>query len=287
PGGAGACVDAKQRCTKEPEASPVLFASTGYIESIDEESLIAAAEQYDLLIELKHRPGQFVEASSIFAMVSPKARVTQKIVEQIQSFVLTESRRTPYQDVEFAIHQLAEIAVRALSPSMNDPFTATTCVDWLGVALTRIAQKEEPCTHRCDKKGNLRIIATAITFDGVADAAFNQIRQFGSKSVAVMIRMLETIAVIAPHTRTQQQRAVLLRHARMIYNQSLRSVKEPYDLECIEDRYQQTLRLLDGSASRSGAATVQRASHAPGTVRPLNQARTSAKPAEGPTDGAE
>jgi len=78
--------------------------------------------------------------------------------------------------------------VRALSPGINDPFTAMACIDWLGDALIRLAGRELPSGWRYDEEGRLRIIANTTDFAGIAASAFNQIRQYGSKSVAVVLR---------------------------------------------------------------------------------------------------
>ena len=126
------------------------------------------------------------------------------------------NQRTPVQDIEFAVNQLVEIAVRALSPGVNDPFTAMTCVDHLGSALCRLAQRDVPSPYRHDTQDRLRVITPVFTFPDVTDAAFNQIRQYGRSSTAVTIRLLETIAEIAGCVHRPEDRAALLRHAKMI-----------------------------------------------------------------------
>ncbi len=145
--------------------------------------------------------------------------------------------RTPTQDLEYSIDQLVEVAVRPLSPGINDPFTAMTCVDWLGGALIRVAGRELPSGWRYDNERRLRIIVKTTDFAGMAAAAFNQIRQYGSTSVAVMLRLLETLAKVAPHLRRETDRAVLREHARKVRDDGCAQVKNQSDRAEIEERF--------------------------------------------------
>ena len=141
------------------------------------------------------------------------------------------------QDVEFAINQLVEIAVRALSPGINDPFTAIACVDRLGVALTRLAKKTIPPAY-CYDDNTLRLVMDVVTFDGLINSAFNQIRQNARSSVAVTIRLLETIAIIGLQTTSDRERAALLHQAEMIKRGSDESLPEEYDRHEVERCFQ-------------------------------------------------
>jgi uncharacterized membrane protein len=137
-------------------------------------------------------------------------------MDRVNSAFALGNQRTSGQDIEFAVNQLVEIAIRALSPGVNDPFTAMTCVDHLGSALCRLAQRDMPSPYRHDTQDQLRVITPVFTFPDVTDAAFNQIRQYGRSSTAVTIRLLETIAEVAGSVHRPEDRAALLRHAKMI-----------------------------------------------------------------------
>ena len=204
---------------------------SGYVQAIDDDGLMTTAREADVIVRLEVRPGDFIIRDLPLMHVYPPERVSDEICRRLeQSFIIGRSR-TPEQDVEYAINQLVEIAVRALSPGINDPFTACTCVDWLGAALCRLAGRKFPSPLRCDEeegdpqRRRLRVIARASDFGGLCDAAFNQIRQYGAGSVAVTLRLLETIERIATCCRTEEQRAVLLRHARMIEEPG----RQPFD----------------------------------------------------------
>jgi uncharacterized membrane protein len=152
------------------------------------------------------------------------------------SFILGP-RQTPTQDVEFSIEQLVEIAVRALSPGINDPFTAVACIDHLGNALALLFRREVPAPYHLDQNGTVRIISRTVTMSGVIDAAFNQIRQYGRTSVPVVTRLLETISRIALDARTEEVREALNIQATIIEHSSQSALSEPYDRRAVEERF--------------------------------------------------
>jgi uncharacterized membrane protein len=158
--------------------------------------------------------------------------------------VIVDVRRTPRQDVECAIEELAEVAVRSLSPGINDPFTAITCVDRLGAALSRFADRAIPSPRRHDDEGVLRVVARPYAFAGTLGAAFNQIRQYGRGSVAVTARMLEALASIAENVfRPADAEAVRL-HADMLLRSGEVAFDEKTDLECLRERHAKILEIL-------------------------------------------
>ncbi len=168
------------------------------------------------------------------------------------AFVLGK-HRTTVQDVEFAVLQLVEIAVRALSPGINDPFTAVASVDRLGSGLCRLAQRNMPSPYRFDHQGRLRLVAAPNSFSGIVDAAFDQIRQHARSSAAVTIRLLETIALVARVAQRSNDRITLQRHADMIARGARDGLPEQEDRHAVEGRYQLASEALQ---ERSEAPTA-------------------------------
>jgi uncharacterized membrane protein len=117
------------------------------------------------------------------------------------------------------------------------------CIDRLGAALSYLAERRIPSGYRYDDN-KLRLIAEAVTFAGIVETAFDQIRQYGRSSVAVTIRLLEAIAVIAAQTRTENDRAALLRQATMIWQGSKEAIPEECDRQDVEERYQLVMKVL-------------------------------------------
>jgi uncharacterized membrane protein len=226
------------------EARPIQANCSSYVQAIDTDRLMEIATEGNLLLQMQKRPGDFVVKGSPLAMVYPAEAVRKKLTERINSAFVLGSQRTEQQDIEFSINQLVEIAARALSPGINDPFTAVRCVDQLSAALCHLAQKEIPSPYRYDDRDKLRVIAEPVTFTDVLDAAFNQIRQYGQTSVAVTMRLLEAIAVIATFTHTQEDQDALLRHANMIERGSHEGISEELDQKDIKERYLAALKAI-------------------------------------------
>lgn len=201
----------------------------------------------NIVIRLERRPGHYVIANRPLVLVWPGNRVTDHLADQINSAFVLGSQRTSGQDIEFAVNQLVEIATRALSPGVNDPFTAMTCVDHLGSALCRLAQRDLPSPYRHDAKGQLRVITPVYTFAAIMDAGFNQIRQYGRTSAAVTIRLLETIAEVARFVYRPEDRAALSRHARMIVRGARDGLPEAEDRQEVEQRFQTVNQMLSKS----------------------------------------
>jgi uncharacterized membrane protein len=231
----------------ETRARPVLAAHSGYLQAVDNDTLIKTASQLDLVLRLTRRPGHFVSRHMAVLMVWPSERLTDDAVRHLQRAFIVGKHRTHTQDIEFAIDQLVEVAVRALSPSLNDPFTAMSCIDWLGAALRELSSRHFPSRYRYDNQQRLRVIAEhSETFPGLVDEAFNMIRENAGKSVAVRIRLLEALAAIAEgEPYRQEARDVLMRHADMIERSSREELTEERDLTDIRQRYDRVVELLE------------------------------------------
>ena len=229
----------------EEEAYPLLAKRDGYLQFIDANSLLEKAEESDALFRIPWKPGHYVMAGSPLLYIWPKDRMEKLKDTELQMLFVLGSRRTPSQDIEFAVHELVEIAARALSPGVNDPFTAITCVDRLGSALCRLVQREMPSPYRFDEKGELRVLTTSIKFAGVADAAFNQIRQHARGSAAVSIRLLEVIEEIMGFARKSEYQATLYHHAKMIARGADEALPEEEDRKIVQSRLNDIVKKMN------------------------------------------
>ncbi len=241
-------------------AQPVAARSDGYIQYLDAERLLNLAKDQDFLLRLARRPGHYVVAGSTLSHVWPAEKLDEELAQQINDAFILGSQRTPSQDIEYAINQLVEVAVRALSPGINDPFTAMTCVDRLSTALRRIALREIPSALRYDEQGKLRVIAPSITFAGIVDAAFNQIRQYATQSPAVSIRLLEAIAAIIPAVKCPEDLATLKRHTQMIAR-SGENLPEREGRRAVELRVQEVLELCKQEEDAEQAVLSELTTH--------------------------
>ncbi len=232
----------------DAEAHRILARDSGYIQAVGLESLLELAEKRDLVVRLPRRPGSFVAAGSVLAEVWPRREAGAAVVEQIQSAFFLGPQRTPTQDVEYCVDQLVEVAVRALSPGINDPFTAISCIEWLGVGLIQLSRRRMPAPQRVGEDGRLHLVADTPTFAGVADAALNQIRQYGSSSVAVVLRLLEVIGRVGREVKHPRHLEVLLAHARKIHRDGIARTENPQDKAEIDERLTATEAILEPAA---------------------------------------
>ena len=251
----------------DKDARPVVADGDGYLQFIDSEALLALAMEEDLVVRLERRPGDYVVSRRPLALIRPGSRVTDRLTDEVRSLFVLGNQRTSSQDIEFGVDQLVEIAVRALSPGLNDPFTAITCLDRLGSVLSCLATRTMPSHDRHDPQGQLRVIAPATTFSEIADAAFNQIRQHSRSSVAVTIRLLETIAMVAGFTHRPEDRTTLLRHSEMIAREAM-ELPESEDRRAVEERYQAVIQACsEAGAPGARGAGAEGASGPVGSVR--------------------
>ena len=234
----------------ETEARPVPAGSDGYLQVIDDKKLMELAAEHELLIRVVHRPGHFVIECGPLALVWPAP--DDEMIQRIRDCFAIGAQPTPTQDAEYVINQLVEVAVRALSPGINDPFTATACIDRLGAALARLGGRKIPSPFRYEDQGRLRIIAYPLTFADMADAAFRQIRQNGRSHAAVLIRMLETFAVVWKHARRPEDKAALLSHAALV-RQCADDLPQAADRNDVYARCE-AIRRLDGESTATGMA---------------------------------
>ncbi|HVL12245.1 MAG TPA: DUF2254 domain-containing protein [Gemmata sp.] len=240
--------------TPEPPAPPkptgpfdtVTAGEDGYVQIVESDRVMAAADRWDVTVELVHRPGHFVAAGGPLARVWPAERLDGRLADEIAQAVVLGPVRTPGQDVEFVMGQLVEVAVRALSPGINDPFTALTCIDRLAAGLARLARRKPPSPYRLGRDGRLRVLAKPVRFPDLVDTAFNQIRQYGRGNAAVLIRLLEVLADLAAVVASAPNRDALRKHAEMVARAANESLPEENDRNDARDRIRTMSDLVRG-----------------------------------------
>jgi uncharacterized membrane protein len=191
------------------EGEPILASESGYVQEINHSALIAAATEAQAVIHVRLRPGQFTLAREPIAFVWPASRGAA-LADAIHDHVALGRHRTLRQDSEFAIAQIVEIAIRALSPAVNDTFTGVACVDWIGDALLVLADAPPPQHHWADDKGETRLRVRPLPLARLIKVGFDQIRQSATDNPAVLVRMLDMARRIAPRMPGDEERRALL-----------------------------------------------------------------------------
>jgi uncharacterized membrane protein len=210
--------------------------ASGYLQFVRHGLLVSIATELGAIIRLHHRPGHFLVCGHPFATVWP-SEAAPMVGKRLRHTNITGPHRTLTQDVAFAVDQLVEIAIRALSPATNDTFTALTCIDWLGEGLCRVAAVWEPQQVYRDRHGALRLVTLPISYERLVDRAFDKIRQAGRGMPAVMIRQLDALTAIMRETSDYEERAVLVCQAEMIKASAQESVPDEPDRADVMRRY--------------------------------------------------
>lgn len=215
----------------------------GYVQSVEFHQILAWAERHGALVPLDFRPGDFVVDADRKVLVYPAPEDAEAVRRRLGRFIVSGPARTPDQDIEFAIRHLVEVAVTALSPGVNDPFTAVAVVDRLRGAIARLAGRSLPVPVLRDGEGVARVIRRVSDFGGVLDAAFDQIRQAAAGKPSVLIHMLRAINGLAEHLETDEQRSALRRQVDLIGSSGAAAVEES-DRADIEREHRRALAAL-------------------------------------------
>ena len=220
---------------------------SGYLQFVGYGQLIEIAETLDAVIRLAHRPGHFVVHHRPLATVFP-AGAARQVETALDKAHVTGPHRTLTQDPVFAIDQLVEIAIRALSPAVNDTFTALTCIDWLSAGLSTVSARVLTEGVYRGRSGKIRLIEFDPSYPRMVNRAFDKVRQAGEGMPAVVIRLLDALRHITENTNDGGQRAVLVRQAEMILRGAEGAVTEPNDRFDIRRRFDlllQTAQAMD------------------------------------------
>jgi uncharacterized membrane protein len=190
-----------QEALVETEGYPVRVRDTGYIQYIDPEYVLTLARERKLVIRLLRKPGHFVRRGVVVALVWSAGRYDEELEGQIRHAFQIGNWRTPTQDVEYAVNQLVEMAVRAMSPAINDPFTAMICLDYVGSGLALFIRQGEKSPHYYDRDGRLRLVLEPVTFADLLSAAFDMLRHASCDNASLLLHMLQVIDTIRQEAR--------------------------------------------------------------------------------------
>lgn len=221
---------------------------SGYLQVIRHESLLKVATTAEAVVQLPYRPGHFLVSGQVMARVWP-AEAAHFVEQNLLRGHVTGPYRTLTQDISFGFDQLVEIALRALSPAVNDTFTALTCIDWIGDCLCRISTSWHPQRTRRDSTGHIRVIAYQADFERLVERAYEKIRQAAGGMPAIMIRQLDSLLKIAEQTPDRRRRTVLVRQAERIQQASARSVPDADDRADVTRAYNAIIALTGSQSS--------------------------------------
>jgi uncharacterized membrane protein len=237
----------------DAEGFAVRMSTTGYIQYIDPAMMLTLAHEENLVVRLLQKPGNFVSPGEVVALVWPASRIDEKVENQLRRAFRIGNVRTPTQDIEYAVNQLTEMAVRAMSPAINDPFTAMTCLDHMGNGLALYVQEREENPEMIAGRLRFRLVYEPVTFAELLSAAFDMLRHVSCDNATVLQRMLHVIDGIGQVTRSQDSRLLLHGHVALILAESKVGNLVEEDRRRIEETGQALLGKLAGAPKAEDA----------------------------------
>ena len=224
--------------------SAVVSTTNGYIQVVDYPQLVRLAREENAVVRMQVRSGHYLVEGQKIADIYPEQDPAERENGRYTDCLTIADERTSTQDVEFALHQLVEIAVRSLSPGINDPFTAIHCIDQISASLARLADRRLPSNQLGDEDGRLRVITAGVGLGGIFDSAFNQIRQHASGHPAVAIHLMDVLGVLAGLDCRTEFRDRISRHVELIHGSCSRGFDHDSDREDFEGRYLRVREIL-------------------------------------------
>jgi uncharacterized membrane protein len=216
---------------------------TGFVQEVDLGAVLAAADGVDAVVRCLLRPGQFVLEQAPLCQVLPASRAAE-LMPALRSAIRLGSYRTLKQDFEFGIAQLVEIALRALSPAVNDTFTGLTCIDWLGDAIRTIHASDTPGGALPGATGAPRLLWSPPRFERLVKAAFDQIRQSATGNPAVYIRLLQTFTRLAAQIQDVPSREPMLQQVEAVREAAARDTLVTADRADVEQAHRTAMAVL-------------------------------------------
>ena len=244
----------------EHDSVPVCARRAGYVQRVDEDRLFGLGERERLVIGMEPKIGDYVLQGRPLASVwTADGRLPPELEAAVRRAFVLGPERTPDQDVEFGMIQISDIAIKALSPSINDPTTAIRCIDRLAEILADFGTRRPPEARRT-RDGRICFVASYTTFDRAVKVAYDDIRHFGASIPLIAQQLLDTLGELlklVPPARSEP----LLAQARAVLHTARDEIRNPQDRADVEraaERLSQQLGFDVGDENRGANEAAER-----------------------------
>ncbi len=230
-----------------PETStwqPIPANTDGYIQDVNNAALLRLARDQKAVVRMERGVGEFVVRDTALASLAGADPPDQDTIAALHAAYSISNRRTVEQDPAFGVRQLVDVALKSLSPGVNDTSTAVMCVDYLTAILARLATRKFPPLRRYDED-ELRVIVMAPTFESLLRSAFDQIRRDAAGNISIMARMLGALDVIASQTDSPGRRRALGEQVQWIAELADRTIDSAHDRAELEVRLMRVRNALE------------------------------------------
>lgn len=231
---------------------------SGYAQVIDNAKILDLAIKRDLVVRVEFLPGDFSLSGETLLHAWPASNLEDGDIETLRRAFSFNVHPASAHNIRFLVDQLVEIIGRALSPGVNDPYTAINCLNWLMDSLATASRAAAPTGEQFDGGGNLRIVANAYDFERLAESIFDQSLQYVCSDRNVALHSLQMIATVGSQTAQSDYRVILKRHAQRIASAAADRIAETTLTMEIDSAARTVTDILDGRAD----LTKLRESHA-------------------------
>ena len=223
-----------------PDGWELIAGKIGYLQAVDLDRLTTFAAEQDAVLHLVTKAGDFVSENTPLLRVSEGPEMDEasdEFIEKAQSLFFVGRVRTPEQDVNYGTRQMVEVALRALSPGINDPFTAINCIDYIGAGLKKAFRSQLPQTVFRDENNVARVFTLGISYTELVHEGMDAIRQAGHMHCNVACRLLEVLAGTARDAKLKEQQDALLHQGDLVLHDSVPTMLNDFDRRKIEHRH--------------------------------------------------
>jgi len=237
-------IDQVPQSLEEMTWHPMPAKTYGYIQDVDNAALLRLAQDKKTVVRMERGIGEFVVQDTALASLALEDLPDQETIAVLNASYIISSYRTVDQDPAFGVRQIVDMALKALSPGVNDTSTAVMCVDYLTAILARLAARKFPALRRYDGD-ELRVIAKVPTFESLLSSAFDQIRRNAEGNVSVMSRMLGAFDAIGSQTDSPRRRLALREQMQRIGELADRTIDSAHDRAWLEAQLMRVRKALE------------------------------------------
>lgn len=197
------------------KSDTVISHAEGYIQAINQDALTEYAAKHNYLIKLTVKPGDFITKGEglVHVWTADQAdELPEDAYGKIRDAFAMGQEKTSYQNVLFLSDQLVEILARALSPGINDPFTAINCLHWFQSGLQASMRGVPLSPYIRDKSGRVRLSVPVLHFEDVMNSIGYKIRPYVAKDVNVAREMALMLTNLLDNARNEPQKTLIRKH---------------------------------------------------------------------------
>lgn len=180
----------------------------GYVRRVREDELRDLAVEYDVLIDVRVQAGRYVVDGTTLVAVHPAGSGGDALADAVRGTFEVAAARSPLHDLSFAVQQLTEMAVRALSPGTNDPYTALTALDELSAGLVRLAARPAAVGVLRDGEGRARVRTCRPDEVQLVRSVLDAVRWYAAAAPMVLhgaLDLVERVGTAGPRQDLRQE----------------------------------------------------------------------------------